>query len=186
MLGHVVQNSFDTVASDGLSATSDSIGYKITEVERHFHSYERWLGAAVTPSGETNIADPIGTSTSAFQIDAENDDWGSWVQIIGSADTPVISGSTHFDLHRLLFTATERNAVYFVQVGAGASGAAALSAGTYTEAVFLPSSNLVDSGPVDINIRRQTATTKVWARTYCPGQNTATIDFYVGLHEYEG
>jgi hypothetical protein len=103
------------------------------------------------------------------------------VQVLGSSDT-----AQKYDLHRLLITATERNLVYVVQIGFGTSGAAALSAGTYTEAPFLPASNLVDSGPVDVQSRRQAAGTKAWARCICPGQNTATLDLMIGLHYYEG
>lgn len=171
----------DSLATDGLSGVSNSLAYRVAEIERHFHSYERWYELAATPDAEVHRADAAGTGASSFQIDAGNATWGSWVQILGSDDTAL-----KYDLHRLLFTATERDAVYVVQIGFGASGAAALSAGAYTEAVFLPSSNQIDNGPVDIQTRRQAAGTKAWARCICPGQNTATLDFKIGLHFYEG
>jgi hypothetical protein len=91
-----------------------------------------------------------------------------------------------FDPHKVEIVATERNFDYFLQVAFGASGAAALAAGTYTEVPFKPASNQVDSGPVIVQARRQDVGTKAWARCKCPGQNTATMDLYIGLHEYQG
>lgn len=176
----------DTAATDGLTGTSNSLAYRVHETERHFHSNERWFETASTPDAEVHVADRIGTGGGAFQIDAGNDAWGSWVQILGSADTPADAGNANYDTHRLLIEAAERNATYFVQIAFGASGAAALTAGTYTEAVYAPATNQVQEAPVEIQARRAAVTTKAWARCMCPGQNTATLDFYHGLHEYEG
>lgn len=179
-------SKIDDEAVDGLEGTNNSLAYKVEEIERHFHSYESWYGAAVTPSGETHVADRIGQGVTTFQIDAGNNDWGQWVQVLGSNDTPARTGEVKFDFHRLAITATERNEVYFVQIALGDSGAAALAAGDYTEATFKPVSNQIDSGPVAVQSRRKNAGTKVWARCLCPGQNTATMNFYIGLHGYEG
>ena len=176
----------DNKATDGLNGVNNSLAYRVHEIERHLHSYGREFGAAAVPSGETHVADSINDNPSAFQVDAGNDDWGAWVQILGSSDTPAITGSANYDIHRMLVTATERNAVYHVQIGFGDSGEAALSAGDYTEISFIPASNQADNSPILIQDRRKSVGTKAWIRTLCPGQDTATFDFYVGLHEYEG
>lgn len=178
--------AIDSATTQGLAGVSNSLAYRVHEIERHFHSYERWLELAAVPAAETHRADPAGSGAGVFQIDAGNDDWGSWLQILGSSDTPIGTGNTHFDLHRILITATERNAIYVVQIGFAATGAASLTADTYVEAVFIPASNAVDSGPVEIQSRRIAGGTKAWARCICPGQDTATLDFMIGLHEYEG
>lgn len=169
----------------GIVGNIDDIAEEVVEVEVHLHSYERWFETAASANGEIHVADRIGSGSGAFRVDADNDDWGGWVQILGSSDTPADTGKVKYDLHRLLIGATERNATYFLQIAYGSSGAAALAAGTYTEAVFVPASNLVDSGPVILQTERITAGTKAWARCMCPGQNTATMDFYIGLHEYD-
>jgi len=166
----------------GRLAAIDLEGY---ESEHHVHSYERWFGTAVTPDGEVHVADRIGTATTALQIDAGNDTWGSWTQVLGGSDTPATAGMTKYDFHRIFVSATERTAVHFIQFGFGASGAAALSSGDYTEFVFEPSSNQVEEAPIELQGRRQDVGTKVWARAYIPGQNTGTISFFAGLHEYE-
>lgn len=181
-----MSHKIDDMATSGLAGVHNSLAYRIHEIERHLHGYERWFELAGTPVAETHRADAAGTGAGIFQIDAGNAAYGSWLQILGSTDTPVAAGSAYFDLHRLLITATERNFLYVVQLAFGATGDAAVTAGAYTEVVFLPASNQVDSGPVDIMSRRIAAGTKVWARCICPGQDTATLNFVFGLHEYEG
>lgn len=179
-------DKIDAATTDGLAGVNNSLAYRVHEIERHLHSYERWFGVATAPSGEVHVADRIGSDNGAFQPDAGNDDWGSWLQILGSSDTPADTGNAKFDLHRLEISLSERNAVYYVQLAFGASGAAALAAGDYTESVFKPASNQVDSGPIAVQSRRIDVGTKGWARVMCPGQDTGTVSFYIGLHEYSG
>lgn len=174
-------------AVSGLGGIEDSLGYRIGEVDRHNHNYERWFGLSGSPSGETHRAQRIGTTSTAFQMDAGNNTWGNWLQILGSSDTPAVAGMVKYDLHRLAVTAVERtNAIHFVQLGYGASGAAALTANTYTEFIFEPTVVQGRVAPVDIISRRQDAGTKAWVRCWVVGQDTGTVDFFIGLHEYDG
>jgi len=177
----------DDVATDGLDGIEDSLSYRIAEVDRHVHGWERWFGEAVSASGETHVADRVGTTTTALRIDAGNSTWGNWVQILGSSDTPAVAGQVKFDLHRVAVTGVERtNAVHIVQIAFGATAAGALTANTYTEFVFEPTVVQGRVAPIDIISRRQDAGTKVWARCWVVGQDTGTVDFFIGLHEYEG
>ena len=164
--------------------TPESLLYILKEIEIHLHSWERWFETAASADGEVHVADNIGNGSGAFQIDAGNDDWGAWVQLIGSSDTPDETGSDYYDLHRIDIEATERNETYFFQFGFDASGVDALTNGNYTEVVIHPVSNQADSIPVIVQTPRIAAGTKAWVRCKCPGQNTATLDFYIGLHEY--
>lgn len=180
-------NKIDSAPSDGLNGVVDSVAYRIHEAERHMHSFERWFGAAAVPDGEVHVADRIGTTKVAFQVDAGNDTWGSWLQVLGSSDTPVDTGMTSFDGHRWIITAVERaNAIHFIQVAAGASGAAALTAGTYSELIVKPITVNARAFPGFIQSRRIAAGTKVWVRAWAVGQATGTLDFFFGIHEYEG
>jgi hypothetical protein len=175
----------DNKAVDGLTGVYNSLAYRVAEIERHFHSAGRWFGKATTASGEDHVADRIGSNNGAFQIDAGDNAWGAWVQILGATDTPADTGKVYFDPHEIVITAAERTALYYIQIGRGASGAAALTAGTYTELAL----DLTDRGGgaiVDVQTGRAPAGSKLWARCMCPGQNTATLDFVMGLHEYEG
>jgi len=184
--GITQSDKIDAVATQGLNGVHGSLAYELAEVEYHFHHYSRWFELASVPAAETHRADAAGLGAGAFQIDAGNNTWGSWVQILGSSDTPVATGSAYFDMHEILVTATEKNFLYVLQIGFGASGAAALTAGDYIEEVFLPAAAFVDSGPVGIHSIRIATGTKAWARCLCDGQDTGTFNFLFGIHEYEG
>lgn len=177
----------DWEATDGLTGVSNSLAYRTNEIERHIHSDERWFETASSPNTEIHVADRLCEGGGAFQADAGNDDWGTWLQILGSSDTPELSGSSFFDLHRVSFLAQERNNTqYCIQVAFGVSGAAALIAESYTEFPIKTGGGNSVITPVLVQGRRIMAGTKAWLRLKSPGQNTATLDFVFGLHEYEG
>lgn len=186
----IIKNIFkrlDWEATDGLNGVEGSLAYRTHEIERHFHSYERWFEAAGTPNGEVHVADRICEGGGVFQVNAGNNDWGSWLQILGSSDTPEIAGSIFYDMRRMVFLEHQRNnAQYCIQVGFGDSGAAALSAGTVTEIVIRSGAGTSESPPEDMRSRRQAIGTKAWIRTQISGQNLGTLDFVFGIHEYEG
>ena len=177
----------DQQAVDGLEGVNNSLAYKVHEIERHLHSWERWMAAAAVPVGETHIADRISDSQTPFQPDAGNDTWGAWIQILGSTDLPVMAGRVKFDPHEILVTDIERvSTIHYLQVAFGATAAAALASSDYTELVFKSSALPVQVVPIRLQTRRNPVDTKVWARVWALGQNTGTIDFFYGLHEYEG
>jgi hypothetical protein len=179
--------NIDRIESQGLTGTHDSLGYRVGELERHIHSNGRWFEPAVVPVGETHVADRISENGGVgFQIDAGNDDWGAWLQVIGSEDTPVIAGCLKFDINRIFISAVERASIYYVQLGFGATGAAALVAEEYSEFVYKPATVQATETALVMQGRRHDVGTKAWARCMCPGQNTATLSFFIGVHEYEG
>lgn len=177
----------DNVSADGLTGVGGSVAYVISEVERHHHHYSRAFGLAAVPNGEIHRADEITSNPAPFVVDAGNDTWGSWVQLLGSSDTPSISGKVKYDAHLVNVVAAERaNVVHFIQLAAGASGTAALTAGTYSDKVFIPQSANGRPAPVPFGIRRQDAGTKLWVRVLARGADTGTLSVYLEIHEYEG
>jgi hypothetical protein len=90
---HDEADKIDVAAADGLLGVADSVAYRVADVERHLLNWERWMGLAAVPVGETHRADSITDNPDPFQADAGNDDWGAWLQILGSSDTPVIAGN---------------------------------------------------------------------------------------------
>ena len=78
----------DDEAVLGLLGTSNSLAYKVHEIEKHFHSSGSWFGAANTPTA-THFADRIGTCTDPFEINGGDSSatptWGDWVQILAQA-----------------------------------------------------------------------------------------------------
>lgn len=178
----------DDQATLGLEGTENSLAYRVHEIEKHFHGREKWFGAAVTPSGETHVADRMATSAATFVLTSGNDIFGSWVQILGSSDTPVTSGMVKFDTHRFLVTGTNDTSPYIVQIISGESAdfATKLAAEEFTETPYIAATNNNDSGIEDVMSIRLDVGTKVWARCRCIGQTTKTISFFYGIHEYVG
>jgi hypothetical protein len=161
---------------------------EVVETEKHLHNNEKWFGLAGTPAAETHRADRITLLPDPFQVDAGNDTWGSWLQILGSSDTPVATGKTKFDLHRILVVAHEtNNQDYFLQLVSGESAgiAAKLTAEDFTEMGLTTGGGISQVGPLDLLDVRVTAGQKVWVRIWADGQNTSTLSFYFGLHEYD-
>lgn len=169
----------------GHGAILEEILEEVIGIVNHLESYEHWFGAAMVPDGEVHVADHVGLTTTAFRVDAGNDTWGSWLQILGSSDTPHLSGSVLYDLHRLSIVAAESaNTTHMIQVAFGASGAAALAAEALTELVFRPQTVQGVETILDMKIIPAAVGVKAWIRIWAIGQNTSTFDFFIGLHEH--
>ena len=156
------------------------------ETEKHVHNHEKWFGVAAAPAGETNIADRIGPAIAAFALLSGNDLYGNWVQILGSADTPVAAGMTMFDPHRIQVTTTDSTAQFVIQVVSGESAgrAAKIAAEDFNEVPYIAATNNADSGIAEVIALRCLSGVKLWARCICIGANAKTINFYFGIHEY--
>jgi len=179
-----ILEAIDGTEVNGLLGTVDSLAYKVNTLEKHFHNWERWVGLAAIPAGETHRAD-IDSMTS-FQMDAGNDTWGAWLQIVGSTDFPITAGMVKRDAHRILITDVERDKqITRIQVAAGEDADAAVLAGNYTEFMLTPQKD-AKQVPLDIMTDRVDANVKGWVRCWVNGQDTGTIDFFIGVHESPG
>ena len=177
----------DLSTGTGLLGISGSLSYEALESNRHVHHYSRAFGLAAAPAGETHRADEITSNPAPFVVDAGNNDWGDWLQLLGSSDTPVIAGVVKYDPHLISIVSAERaNAIYLIQMAAGTSGAAGLAAGTYSDKVFTPQSAAGRPAAMPMSLRTQSVGTKLWIRTLVRGQDTGTLGIYVEIHEYEG
>ncbi len=154
--------------------------------QNHLHNHEKWLGAAVVASGETHVADRLGPGINPFALLSGNDAYGSWVQVLGSSDSPIQSGMTKIDARRILVTTTNSTTTFAVQfvVGESSGIAALISAEDFTEFAYISATNNADSGITDSMSKSVAVGTKVWARCICIGQDAKTINIYVGVHEY--
>jgi len=176
----------DNLAVNGLLGIKNSLSYKVHEIEGHFHVAETWFGAAITPNGTIHVADRIGANVTAFQLVAGNNAFGSWVQILGSSDTPAKASGVYFDPHRLQITTANSTVTYFIQFTRGDDPGVSWAAEIGTEFPYTPVTNQIDAGPIDVKTGRAPAGSKVWARCLAYGANAKTIDFYIGIHEYVG
>ena len=169
-------------ATPANEATLTTILTEVVEVEKHLHSNECWFGDAVSPIAGVHEADE--DSLIPFVIDSGNNTWGTAVCIIGTSDTPCSAGKTKFDIHEILITATERtNEPYIIRWSWGNTEAEAISAGNYSKVAIYPTTT-ARSAPITIQSRRITAGTKVWMNCKC-ANNTGTINFLIGFHEYD-
>jgi len=180
----------DDLATLGMAGTYNSLAYRVHEIEKHLHNSEDWFGQHASPSGEVTIANDVTTGPlSPFQVDAGNNAWGAWVQILGSGDTPPAVRPTmvKFDLHKIQVVDSETNDVHcFIQIAYGATGAVALNAGDYTTIAYTTVANKATEVAVLFMIPRIAVGVKVWARIMALGEDTMTLDFYFGLHGYVG
>lgn len=179
----------DDRAVAGLLGTSNSLAYKVHELERHFHGRERWRGKKAVQTA-TDWADD---TLSPFRAISGNNAYGSdpndEALVLGTADTPAIAGNVRFDLHRLMMVGASSSTAYKLRVvyGTGTMGDA-VTAGQYSEIMIMsdPAAAQVPHDVFEIMMPRGTCgSTQVWVQAWNATDN-ATIDFVVGWHEYEG
>jgi hypothetical protein len=188
LLGYTVK--IDNLATNGLTGVSNSLAYRVHELERHFHGRERWFGKlavqTATDWADNNIATP-------FRCISGNNDYGGdpndEAQVIGTADTPAIAGNVKYDIHRLLIIDASSTTQYKLRVVYGTGTMAdAIAAGQYSTIMVKIDAAVqqTPSAPVEIMMPRGTcASTKVWIQCW-NATNNATLDFFAGWHEYEG
>ena len=161
---------------------------EIEMVEEHFHARERWFGASADQSG-TDWA--LEASLTAFQAISGNGTYGAdandEAKVLGTSDTPVFAGMQYFDFYEILVADVSAGTPYVLRAvwGTGTM-AAAITAGQYSMSMvqFDSVNPQLSAGlPVVFVTPRIACGTKVWLQAAC-GTNDATIDFFVGLHEY--
>ena len=181
----------DNLATDGLEGVPNSLSYRVHEIEKHHHSRERWLGKR---GSQTATDWGVDTVITPFQAISGNNTYGADANdealVIGTGDSPLISGMVKYDLHRIFIADVSVDTKFKLRIvyGSGTIGDA-ITAGQYSEAlVETDSTNPQQSAgiPFLINMPRLVCgTDQVWVQVWNATDN-ATIDFLVGLHEYIG
>jgi len=174
----------DSASTDGLAGTSNSLAYRVHEIEKHFHSRERWWGAVAAPD-ETNAIEA--NVNRPFVATSGNNTWGTAIPICGTGDNPTISTYVKFDAHTVLVTDTDHSTPYRIRLiyGTGTS-AAAISAGQWSEGMFITSGGPFSSGlPAEGRMPRVDVGTKIWVQVW-NATNGSTVSFFWGCHGYAG
>jgi hypothetical protein len=155
-------------------------------IESHLHNYEKWFGAFSGAADELHVAERMGSGVLPFTLTAGNDDFGNWVQVLGSEDTPIRQSKTYFDFHRCLITETDSTLPFIIQIVTGESAgiAAKLLSEDFSEIPYIAATNNNDSGIAEMKVERILVGTKVWMRACCIGGNGKVIKLYNGIHEY--
>jgi hypothetical protein len=202
----VVGNKSDTTSGDSIVSLNKSIIDQVDdgtnhlhevvqlakhysfEIERHVHHYDRWFGAAASASAPGHVADH--NSLTPFTVTAGEDVFGSWVQILGEDDTPVVPGKVKFDLNKIMETNVSTDATYILQIAydddSSTSGDTVISNYTYSEDMMYVHAGVTKDVIVEvINSRRHDCgATRAWARAMADGSGKS-ISFFYALHEYE-
>lgn len=182
-------SKIDELAVDGLTGVENSLAFIVETTEKHLHNREKWFGPAASADAELHVADRITTVQTSFQADAGDNDWGSWLQVLGSSDTPVRAGMNRFDFHKVIIVSHEHNTTeYDLQIACGESAglAAKLSSEEFTEFPVVTGGGNSETGPTSFKHIPNDSGEKVWIRIRANGRNTGTLDFKIGIHEYEG
>ena len=81
-------HKIDDLAVAGLLGVSNSLTYKVHEVEKHLHGRERWWGAVGAPDETNAIA---ATVTVPIVARSGANTWGTAIPICGTGDNPVLA-----------------------------------------------------------------------------------------------
>ena len=155
-------------------------------IDRHHHAEARCLGKSGDQSGNNwGTEDSLTlfraiSGSAAYGADANDE-----AKVLGSDDTPVVTGKVKFDLHKILVVATSATTAYIVRLvwGTGTM-AAAITAGQYSTFEYMKESAAGRGAPLPVQFGQRESGTKVWVQVKS-GTNNATFDFLVELHEYE-
>ena len=160
----------------------DNIVREVEKVEVHVHNRERWFGKSADQSGndwgvEAGLTVYRAISgASAFGADANDE-----ALLLGTADTPAVTGAIWYDAHRVMVSAVSvaTDCVLRFIWGTGTM-AAGESADQYSDVMITDAKK---GGPIPLIMERVVVGTKLWARVKC-ATNNATFDFFIGIHEY--
>jgi hypothetical protein len=191
----VAVNKIDGLATLGLAGVSNSLAYRVHEIEKHFHNDERWYGKSADQSGVNPWATSLSAAgmrtsfratsgSSAFGADA-NDEALCW----GVNDTLSIAGvtMTKLDFHEIFVTASSVTTIWYLRIIYGSGTMAdAITAGQFSCLPLV--ADAAQNGSIDIIIpimmpRVTIGTHKIWIQGKNATDN-ATIDFLIGVHGY--
>ncbi len=172
---------------DDIEIAAAAIDVDLERHDEHFHNRERWLGKlgvqTATDWGELASLTPYRaiSGNGVFGVDANDE-----ALVLGTADTPAIAGNTLFDMHRIMVEAASSANPFVLRIVYGAGTMAdAETAGQYSDVMVTEARK---GSPIPLRvIRLNVGVDKVWIRAKNAAKNAAnnaTIDFFVGLHEY--
>lgn len=154
------------------------------EIERHLHNRELWFGISADQSGNNwGLEDGL----NPYRAISGNGEFGKngddEAKLLGTDDTPVNTGMTWFDAHRLeVESASNANPFVVRMVWGSGTLEAAVAARQHTTTMVMEARK---GSPVPLIVKRAVCgTDKVWIQVK-NGTNNAWLDFFFGMHEYE-
>lgn len=163
----------------------DVIETTVGKIDEENHTPFDTLGLNGSASFPTTAADA--DTMTPYVLTGGNDDWGAWVQLIGSGDMPIRTGKETFDIHDLLISSVSTAEMGRVQIGWDATTTTTIVANeAYSTVMFHPEGigANVGVGHININTPDLDAGTLVFARCWIDGENGATADIHIEIHEF--
>ena len=148
-----VAGKIDQAATNGLAGVSNSLAYRVHEIEKHFHGIEFWWGSDGSPDETTAIAETV---SAPFVAVSGDNTWGTAISIMGTDDIPANAGDVRYDARGLLVVDTDHTTTYRMRFiwGSGTSGAA-IGAGQVSSFMFITAGGPFISGtPVSMMMPR--------------------------------
>ena len=175
-------NKIDSAATLGLLGTSNSLAYRVHEIEKHFHSEEHWYGTDGDGTGSTT------NNLSEWTLAAgATPAYGTEVQLLGANDVSATDFSftpIYFDVHRIFVTTSDTaDKNYMIQLWGGTGTFAAST--MLTEFPYRASAATVESQPISVQMPRQSVANKLWARVKSE-TSSAELTILIGIHAYVG
>ncbi len=185
-----VQTLLDSLtisAADDFNRSTDSLEASRdfqTRHDEHFHSRERWVGKSGNQSGDDWALE---TGLTPFRCISGSGDFGSdtddEAKVLGIDDTPSIPGNTLFDIRRIMVSASSNSTDWVMRFIYGTAVVDQNETdGQYTDIMLTDAKKGIPGD--DVRLPRLTSgTDKVWVKGK-NATNNATLDFFVGFHEY--
>jgi hypothetical protein len=156
--------------------------------QQHVHSREYWFGISGDQSGN-DWGD--GTSLTPYRAISGNGDFGGdandEAKVLGTDDTPILAGGLTVDVHRILVVGVSVDTEWRLRIVWGTGTMADAITANQVSALMVKFDSVnpqLSAGvPVDVRMPGFDVGYKVWIQAQ-NATNNATIDFYVGVHEY--
>jgi hypothetical protein len=186
-------NKIDAEAVDGLLGVSNSLSYKVNEIERHLHSSGRWFGSTANGAGPG-----LTTSLSSFEVTSNviAETYGIVTEIFDGTEECDSSYTVLFtDPHRIFITGVTVSGIYKIRFANSqydgtshmyADMSAAVSAKIYTEFLLKVDSTKADAISAPVQTGRMRIGSKLWAQVMHSGSGNETVSFLIACHGYEG
>lgn len=158
----------------------------LQKIDEESHTPKDTLGLSSSASFPTTAADA--DTMTPYVLTSGDDDWGPWLLLIGSDDTPLRTGKDTFDINDLLVQTVSTAATGRIQIGWDLTTTTVILANeTYTSVMFNPEGigNNIGVGHIDIDTEDINAGTLVWGRLWVDGENGATASIFIEIHEFD-
>lgn len=158
----------------------------LLKIDMESHTPFDLLGLHASPSFPATAADA--DTMTPYVLTGGSDDWGPWLLMIGSGDTPFRTSKETYDVHELLLSSVSTASFGRIQLGWDATTSTLLVANeTYSSVGFEPEGvgANVGVGFVNINMPDVDDGTLLFGRCWIDGENGATVSVFLHIHEFD-